>query len=311
MKMSFSARLLAGWLRLHGLLPLKVHHFQARVLSFLVERVFRYRRNVVTDNLLQSFPDKSFGEIKSLRHRFYRHFTTILTEMIWLGGRRGEKGRARLHRSHLVEFANPGEFNRILAGSGQMMMFFAHTGNWELMTGLPGISYGEELRLDPRNLTIAYRRLSDRISEEAMSYHRMAMLEGLGFDGFVESFDVKRYICEHREPGRAFLMVTDQYPYGGRKNIEVEFMNRRTPTMSAAATLAVKFDMSAVYMRHECRDDGGYRITLVPLSEHAGTEDPADLMQRYYRLLEQDLHAQPWNYLWSHRRWKTETRDSG
>ena len=311
MEKSFSACLFAGWLRLQGLFPLKIHHFRARILAFLVEKVFRYRRDVVTENLSQSFPDKSSEEIKSLSHRFYRHFATILTEMIWLGGRRGEKGRARLRKSHLVEFTNPGEFNRILADSSQMMMFFAHTGNWELIPGLPVYSYGEKLKLDPRYMTIVYRRLSDKISEEAIFYHRMAMLEGLGTDGLIESYDIKQYACDHREQGRIFMLITDQYPYGGRKNIEVEFMNRRTPTMSAAAKLAVKFDMAAVYMRYECREGGGYRLTLVPISEHAGSEDPADLMQRYYRLLEQDLRTQPWNYLWTHRRWKTETRDSG
>ncbi len=27
-------------------------------------------------------------------------------------------------------------------------------------------------------------------------------------------------------------------------------------------------------------------------------------MRRYYKLLEADIEAQPWNYLWTHNRWK-------
>jgi KDO2-lipid IV(A) lauroyltransferase len=146
--------------------------------------------------------------------------------------------------------------------------------------------------------------LSNAVSDQVVAHNRLAVLEGLGFEGYVESYDVKRYIHEHRDPGRAFLMITDQYPYGGRRGLEVEFLHQKTYTMSAAAALAVQYDMAAVYVRFECREGGGYRMTLIPVSEHAAGEDPAALMQRYYRLLEQDLEAQPWNYLWTHRRWK-------
>ena len=303
-KRSFGARLLCGWLRLHGMLPLRVHWFWAKILAFLVEKVFRYRRDVVIDNLSGSFPDKSPEEIRDISHRFYLHFAKVLTEAVWFGGRRGEKGRQRLRRSHLVEFANPEDFNRLLARKGQVMMMFAHTGNWELTLGFLNYSYGEPLQLASSGFGMVYRRLSDPLSDQVIGYNRMAMLEDLAFDGLVESFDVKAYVDAHREPGRAFLLITDQHPYAGRRGIDVSFMHRQTTSMSAAASLAVKYDMAAVYMRFECRPDGGYRITLVPLSEHAGGEDPRDLMQRYYNLLEKDLEAQPWNYLWTHRRWK-------
>ena len=29
-----------------------------------------------------------------------------------------------------------------------------------------------------------------------------------------------------------------------------------------------------------------------------------ELMEKYYKLLEQDIIEQPWSYLWTHRRWK-------
>ena len=45
-------------------------------------------------------------------------------------------------------------------------------------------------------------------------------------------------------------------------------------------------------------------MTVVPLSDRAAGENPVELMQRYYRLLEEDIQKQPWNYLWTHKRWK-------
>ena len=31
---------------------------------------------------------------------------------------------------------------------------------------------------------------------------------------------------------------------------------------------------------------------------------PGEGMDRDYSLLQKDIEAQPWNYLWSHKRWK-------
>jgi KDO2-lipid IV(A) lauroyltransferase len=47
-------------------------------------------------------------------------------------------------------------------------------------------------------------------------------------------------------------------------------------------------------------------MTFVPITEHAGSMDPLDITQKYFNLLEADIKAQPWNYLWTHRRWKKE-----
>ena len=45
---------------------------------FLIYHVFRYRRKVVRQNLLRSFPDKDVKEIKAIEKRFYLNFA------IWL-----------------------------------------------------------------------------------------------------------------------------------------------------------------------------------------------------------------------------------
>ncbi len=32
---------------------------------------------------------------------------------------------------------------------------------------------------------------------------------------------------------------------------------------------------------------------------------PEAVMNGYYKLLQAELEAEPWNYLWSHKRWKS------
>jgi len=106
--------------------------------------------------------------------------------------------------------------------------------------------------------------------------------------------------------GRKFgySFITDQSPYTDMKHPVVEFMHQPTQMMTGATALASKLGMAVVYLRYECREEGGYRMTFVPISDNAKGEDPVKLMERYYALLQEDLEKQPWNYLWTHKRWK-------
>jgi lauroyl/myristoyl acyltransferase len=36
----------------------------------------------------------------------------------------------------------------------------------------------------------------------------------------------------------------------------------------------------------------------------ASTMEPRQINQEFFAMLEQDLNELPWNYLWSHKRWK-------
>ncbi|MBQ3821345.1 MAG: acetyltransferase, partial [Bacteroidales bacterium] len=49
---------------------------------------------------------------------------------------------------------------------------------------------------------------------------------------------------------------------------------------------------------------GHYKIKYVTIADDASSLSAEDIMRRYYKLLEADIEAQPWNYLWTHNRWK-------
>jgi lauroyl/myristoyl acyltransferase len=47
-------------------------------------------------------------------------------------------------------------------------------------------------------------------------------------------------------------------------------------------------------------------MTFVPLVENAAETTPQELMKLFYKHLEEDIQAQPWNYLWTHKRWRIQ-----
>ena len=303
-KRSLGVRLVEGFLHLHGLLPLPYHYFQAGILAWFLDRVLHYRRDVVTVNLSRSFPEKSYEELKEIRKRFYRHFATTLTESVWFGACKGEKGRKRLKDSHLVEITNPEELNRLWNASRQLMILEAHTGNWELFGGILNYSYAEDVAFLASEIAVTFMRLSSAVWDRVMEDNRTAPVADLGFDGYVETREVLRFALGNKDRKYVYTFITDQYPYTYMQHPEVDFMQQKTATMTAAASLACKLDMAVTYLRFRCREDGGYTMTFVPLSDHAHGQEPLNIMKQYYKLLEEDLREQPWNYLWTHKRWK-------
>ena len=294
-----------GLIRLHGLLPLEYHRFLGRILAWFFRSVLHYRNDVVYTNLARSFPEKPYDEIKSLEKMFYLHFATIFAEMIWFGSCRGERGRKRLHKSHIVEITNPDEFNRLIEANPQMMVLQTHAGNWELISGVNQYSYSTPLGLNPSEVSVAYVPLASKFWDTFSANNRIAPIADSDFDGYIDFNHILRAVLSNKSKKMAYVFITDQYPYKhGQGDMKINFMHQDTYTMSAAAGLAVKMNMAAVYLRFRTRPEGGYTMTLVPIVERASETTPEEIMTKYYQLLEEDLREQPWNYLWTHKRWK-------
>ena len=303
-KNSLGASLAKAFMYLHGLLPLKYHYFWARIIAWLLRSVLRYRTDIVAMNLSRCFPEMKYDQLRDTLSRFYGHFARITTEMIWFGACRGEKGRARIRKSHIVELTNPGELNRLMAESGQVMLLQAHTGNWELIGGIAQYSYTAPLSVHADNVTVAYHGIASSAWGEVMAWNRTAPVCDLDFQGYVHTDSILRYVLAHRGEPRCYFMITDQYPYVGNGSMDVEFMHQPTRSMTAATALACKLDMAVGYLHFREKAEGAYTLTVETLCDHASAQTPEALMKRYYELLEGDLREQPWNYLWTHKRWK-------
>ena len=49
---------------------------------------------------------------------------------------------------------------------------------------------------------------------------------------------------------------------------------------------------------------GHYDITFTKLADDASTMTPDELIRNYFSLLEKDIQEEPFNWLWTHKRWK-------
>ena len=292
------AHIVTGCMRLLALLPLEVHYALGACLAWLARSVVRYRRKVVETNLLHSFPDKGPEERNDILKGFYRHFGEIIAEAVWFGGTRSKE---RLRRRRLCEYAGLDEHRKDLEGTKGVMYLTSHCGNWEIYGGW--FQYAPEGALPYREdeVIAVYKRLSSDVWEDVMARNRFWPMAGFG--GYVESRSVLRFTLEHRDR-KAFLFNTDQYPYKGARGHEVDFLHQRTLAMTGGAAIACKMGLAAVYVGFENVSKGHYQMRFTTIARDASQMTPDEVMDRYYSLLQKDIEAQPWNYLWSHKRWK-------
>ena len=286
-----------------GKLPLKFHYFMGDILSWIAEKLLRYRTDVVWINISRSFPEMKYKELKKVYRDFYRHFGEIFAETIWFAAATYK----RLFKSGIVTVTNPEEINDIFLSTPSMTVLSTHCGNWELMGGFLGYrtSSGVKVAIEEEHIQVVYKKLSNPVSDEVFRRNRVAALEIVGTSCEIESSNILRQTLKQKNDRKVYIYPTDQAPYrkAGKHPIG-EFMSQPTNVMLGSVGVACKLSHSVMYMKMKRVERGRYEMTLIPICRDASQLTPEELMRKYYDLLEEEIRETPANWLWTHKRWK-------
>lgn len=284
-------------------LPLRFHYFMGRIPSWILKNVMKYRYGTVMINLARSFPEKKYKELEKIASQFYRHLGEIFAEAIWFGG----CNYKRLYDSGIVTVTNPEVFNELFTDAPSMTVLYSHCGNWELLGGFLGYrsANGEKVMLEEEQITVVYKQLTSGFSDEFFRRNRAAALEKVGTSCEIESSNVLRYAIKHRKEHKIYIYIADQAPYKGTGKHPVgEFLHQQTNAMIGSVALANKLGHSVVYLKMKHVERGRYEMTFIPVCQNASEHTPEDLIRKYFDILEEEINETPYNWLWSHKRWK-------
>lgn len=282
----------------------KPHYFHVRWIAWLLRVVLHYRRDVVMINLSRSFPDRKYGELAGICKDFYRHLATVMVEALWFGRCSYDK----LTKSRIAQVSNPEVLDRMYELAPSTIILQGHFGNWEMSGGIQSFLEPHPSPATEKNICVIHKALSNKRWEGFFRRNRTAPLhDPEHYEGYIESGSVLRYIYEHRDEKRFYVLIADQSPYTDTdKNLTIDFLNQRTKVMTPAAAIARKLGLAVVYSGMMRREDGSYTIKYTPICEDASKMSVEDITKRFYSLLEADINAQPESYLWSHKRWKMQ-----
>ena len=280
------------WWLLLGLahLPLAVLYLFAEVIYFLLAYVVRYRWRVVTENLRNSFPEKTPAEIERTGKAFYRHFAQVVVEILKLAAMSSEEMARRMR------FTNPELMTRHFADKRLVLSLGSHMGNWEwILNGaaleFPGRAAGVYKPLNNLFFETLMRRLRTRFGADAVP-----MLATL------------RYLVAHRGEGRTLSLLTDQAAGPEDRPYWTQFLNQDTSFYTSADRLAVQLDCAVLYVGIRRVRRGYYEVTFTELPDGRAAKGAPNgtfpITEAFARQLEADMRASPEQYLWTHRRWK-------
>jgi KDO2-lipid IV(A) lauroyltransferase len=273
-----------GFLSVH---PYWLLYLKSDFYYFVTYHVSRYRRKVVRQNLLRSFPEKDFRAIKTIEKHYYRNLCDLVVEAPKMLRMKPEGYKYRLN------YTNRELITRLHEQHKNVFYAIPHSGNWEwfgkMMPDLSG-----------HNCLAVYKKVKNPIFERLMLYMRT---KDCDLEMIESSFALKR-LAQLRDSQNAVLMVADQTPRGVDSDYWTEFLHQDTCWFTGLERIAKMLDYAVVFvsMKRQCR--GRYEVTFELITDNPKETEKGFIMERYVRCVERFIEEQPDNWLWSHRRWK-------
>lgn len=270
-------------------LPLPALRWLGHLLFVILYYVTGYRKPTVRDNLARSFPKKNENELTVLEKNCYRQLTQVIAEVLHIPRMSLSEFRNR------VEIVNIESLSALRQETSRPLLFLGiHQGNWEW------VLHGLAAHLG-RPVDALYKPLHHPGSD--------AFLRALRCQHGAQAIPVKaltRRLLRNQQQPSALAILADQAPVPHEPTVWCEFFGRNTPFHSGYAKLAIRAGAQVVFVQCQRYARGRYRVHLHLLGI-AGTgaiSDDASLVQRYARMAETAISAEPESWLWTNRRWK-------
>ncbi len=272
--------------RLLSWLPFRALYGFSDFLAFLLGKVFRYRNEVIQDNLRSSFPEKSEAEIQRIQRLFYKNFADVLMESF-----KSLSVSEKTMRRH-YKLLNPELFENLYQKKKGVMLVMGHYVNFEWTAMCWPL-------LVPHPCFAVYHRLKNKKFGQKVVDIRQKF--GLKLYPMKETYP---FMLNNPVEAPLYIFMADQSPHVGKIKYRTPFLNRHTPVHLGVENLAKKCDLAVVFIDVQRVKRGYYETTAHLLFENAKNTEPYEITDAHVQFLEQIIRRKPEDWLWSHRRWK-------
>ena len=265
-------------------LPLEATYLTARFLGWFGFDVLRMRRGITMDNLARALGDTySRSELVKIAREAYKQITITFIEVLIFP-------RLRTRMKEVVEVDDFQMVRDAYAEGKGVILVTCHYGSWEIAAatvpsqGIPTTAIG--------------KTQANRYTDRLLNSRR----ELMGIRITARGAGVKQVVRTLRN-GDSIFLVSDQD--AGRQGVMVPFFGRPASTPTGAAQLAFKYGSPVLVTACERVSDGRYRFICrkLPVLEHDTVES---LAARMNTIIEEIIRRHPEQYLWMHKRWRTE-----
>lgn len=284
-------KLLSITLYIISLLPLWILYRFSDFAYLLLYYIIGYRKNVVYENLRNSFPEKSETEIKSIAKQFYRYFPDILIEAVKM------KSMSVAQIKKRMELIDEHEIYRHLKKNKGVIGVTAHYANWEL--GIHRLSL-----MTDEPILIIYKPLNNTTVNNV--YNELRSRFGALM---IPMKQILRHILRLKGKPHISMFVADQTPTYQDSDYFLDFLNQDTLVYTGTERIARLTKNPIVYCHIGRKQKRGhYFCKFTTLVEDPDIYEEHEITKLHNKFTEDIIKETPEYWLWSHKRWKRKRR---
>lgn len=269
-----------------SILPFWLLYFISDVFFYPLFYIFKYRRKVVANNLLNSFPEKTEIERYQIEKKFYGHLLDLILESV----KTMTISKLEIKKRFIIK--NPEEITKFTDKGQSVIAVSGHYGNWEWGPLASALSFKSDV-------IVVYKPLSNKRFEVLLNKMR-ARFGAI----MVPMKQTLRTIIEQKNKSSIFVLVGDQTPPREESQYFTNFLNQETAIFLGVEKIALKTNYPVIYFSISKLKRGYYECLVKLLVEIPESTKEFEITNIHTQELENIIRSKPEYWLWSHKRWK-------
>lgn len=268
-------------------LPWRLLYILSTIIYILIYHIIRYRRKVVSTNLILAFPEKSNKEIKNICKKFYKHMCDMFMEMI------KSLSISKEEMTNRFTIIDQHTFKELQAKNKSIIVLMGHYASYEW-------AIAAQFVMD-FPIVAVYKKIKNPYFDQLA--HR---IRGKFNTRLIDNHNVIKEITRDKVHGRlcAYGLLSDQSPKLKNALYWTDFMNIKVPVITGGEVLSKRLNMPITYLKVEKVKRGYYQAKFITITDNPKNSDDHYITKTYLQLLEGQIKEKPEYYLWTHRRWK-------
>lgn len=273
------------------MLPRRLLIFIGRQLGKLSYQLFPSEKKKTIIHLSQAFPEKSLEDISRISRDVFINIGMNFAELIWLPRMK------KKHIDRIIEFEGLSILEKLKKRNRPVMIITGHIGNWELLAAAASFK-------GYPSAVIARRQNNSWINNKIIKMRKKWNVETI----LREEDGSSRKILKVLKNGGFLATLMDQDTK--IDSVFVNFFGRKAYTPSGPAAISLRSGCEVVIayihrnksLKHQVK----FRYVTPIVSTGHREEDIVNRTQQYTSMLEEAIRESPEQWVWMHKRWKTQ-----
>lgn len=268
-------------------MPLRVLYFHSDIFFLIMYHLFRYRRDVVNENLANSFPEKTKKERDQIAVKFYHHLCDCILETFYFEQISLKKAQKQ------ITYVNAHEVSYYLDQGRQVIVLMGHYNNWECLNNW-------SLQTKYKSYPV-YKKMRIVAFEKFFLHLRSRF----GAEPLERALTFKQ-LYEDSRAGipSVSIFIMDQTPREHDIQHWMTFLNQETPVLIGPEKVASKLNAVVMFVKIKKIRRGYYEVENELITDNSKVCPKFEITEKGNAILEKLIVENPQYWLWTHRKWK-------